>query len=79
MAVSHRPRAVNKQVKANGPADFDGRPTIRYEAEGEEYLARATGDNTSVTALGNFSLRLTTTSLCFRMDRREKTLIDDRR
>ena len=31
------------------PTDFDGTPTLRYEVEGDEYLARATGDSSYVS------------------------------
>jgi len=30
-----------EQAESNDPTNFDGEPTLRYEVEGDEYLARA--------------------------------------
>jgi len=34
---------------SDDPTDFDGEPTLRYAVEGNEYLARATGDSSYVS------------------------------
>jgi len=37
------------------PTDFDGKPTLRYEVEGDEYLARTTGDSSYVSQFADGS------------------------
>ena len=40
---------------SDDPTDFDGEPTLRYEVEGDEYLARAIGDSSYVSQFADGS------------------------